>query len=788
MILISRYKSTVVLSTSLLLTACSGGDSDAPSDPPPPANRAPVAMAGTVQNVDELSMVILDGSASSDPDNDSITYSWSQIAGTTVTLSSVTDPQPTFDAPDVTAVNTPDTLTFELTVNDGSLSNSNTVDITVNDIGVGINSPPTASAGADQTVVKLTTVNLDGSASMDPDGDMLSFTWLQMAGPSVALSDVNAEQPSFTAPDVTVPIVLTFQLTVDDGAANSTDMVDVTVREALAAVTVAGFLSYEHVPISHNNDHLCFGLDFPNVTPRPIRAATVQLLDTSNNILGQTVLGDDGSYSFANIPSNTDVLIRVRAELKRTGLPNWDVEIRDNVDTSASPPPLATRPLYVTQWALNTGGNNISDADFTAVTGWDGSAYSGTRAAAPFAILDTIYTGMQWILSADAIADFAPLDAFWSVNNTNVSGTPTDIDLGEFGPAGFYRSDLDSLFLVGDAAVNTTEFDFAVVLHEWGHYLEDNFSRSDSVGGRHFLGGLIEARTAFGEGWGHAVAAMASGDPMSCNTGAVGGGARGGFNLETTDLGPQGWYNELAIGGLILDLFDTSNDGVDNNSVGFGPIFDVMTGPQISTEAFTTLFSFASLLRPSLTPSEQIFLDALLSAENIETTGLDIWASTQANIDIAPNNERDVMPLYTDYAADGSTFNICTNSDHDFDMDGNKPAEHRYLRVTTTSQSAIYDVTVTANPIPPPTADTQPAPPADPIVINDRSDPDVFIYLNGVLVAFGNSGVDDVETFATQSLPADTYVVDLQEWRFGDPDQSSDFPDQVCFDVTMTAR
>jgi hypothetical protein len=787
MILISRYTSTVVLSTSLLLTACGGGSSDAPS-PPPPANMAPVANAGNAQTVDELSSVTLDGSTSSDPDaGTSLTYSWSQTAGTTVTLSSTTSSQPTFDAPDVTAVNTPDTLTFQLTVSDGSLTASDNVDIVVNDIGVGVNSPPTASAGPDQTVAELTTTTLDGSASQDPDGDMLAFTWLQTAGPGVVLSDANAEQPSFTSPDVTAPIDLTFQLTVDDGADSTTDMVVITVQEALSAVTVSGVLLYEFVPTSHNNTSACFGLDFANIIERPIRAATVQLLDASNNILGQMVLGEDGSYSFANIPANTDVRVRVRAELKRSGSPNWDVEVRDNVDTSASPPPLATRPLYVTEWALNTGGNNITDADFTALTGWDGSAYTAARAAAPFAILDTIYTGMQWILSADASASFTPLDAFWSINNTNVSGTPTNIDLGEFGPSGFYSSGIDSLFLVGDAAVNTTEFDFAVVLHEWGHYFEDNFSRSDSVGGRHFLGELIEARTAFSEGWGHAVAAMASGDPMSCNTGAVGGGARGGFNLETTDLGPQGWYNELAIGGLILDLADTTNDGVDNNSIGFGPIFDVMTGPQVETEAFTTLFSFASLLRPNLTPSEQSLLDTLLATENIETTGLDIWGSTQANINIAPNNARDVMPLYTDYAADGSTLKICTNSDHDFDMDGNKPAEHRYLRVTTTS-SAIYDVIVAANPVPPPTADTQPAPPADPIAINDRSDPDVFIYLNGGLVAFGNSGIDDVETFATQNLPADTYVVDLQEWRFGDPDQSSDFPDQVCFDVTMTAR
>ena len=251
-------------------------------------------------------------------------------------------------------------------------------------------------------------------------------------------------------------------------------------------------------------------------------------------------------------------------------------------------------------------------------------------------------------------------------------------------------------------------------------------------------------------------------------------------------LSQSGWYNELSVAGLIVDLFDTDDDGVDNNSIGFEPIYNVMTGPQVTTEAFTTLFSFSTLLRPNLTLVEQGFLDTLLATENVETTGLDIWATTQTNNMEAVNQSRDVMPLYTDYTV-GTLLNICTNSDHDPDGDGNKPAEHRYLRVTTSS-SAAYDVIVVANPIPPPTTDTQPPPPADPITIRDRSDPDVFIQRNGVRVAFGNSGVDDSETFTTQNLPAGTYAVDLQEWRYGDPDKSSDYPDQVCFDVSMTAR
>jgi hypothetical protein len=651
------------------------------------------------------------------------------------------------------------------------------------------NRAPNASAGVDQAVGELSTVTLDASGSSDPDpGTTLTYSWLQTAGTGVTLSSSTATRPTFNAPDVAAansPETLTFQLTVSDGTATDTDTVNIAVSDGLTAVTVSGIVSFEFVPASFNSN-TCFGLNFSQTTVMPIRAATVQLLDASNNVLAEMPSGDDGAYSFSNIATDTDVRIRVRAELKRTGFPNWDVEVRDNVDISGSPPPLASRPLYVTQWPLfNTGTSNITDADFVATTGWDSasSSYTGTRAAAPFAILDNIYQGMQLVLTADADATFAPLDAFWSVNNTKTEGSPTDIDGGELGGS-FYRGDIDSLFLVGDALVDTGEFDSYVTLHEWGHYFEDNFSRSDSIGGTHYIGELVEARVSFGEGWGTGIGAMAAGSPMACNTGAATGAGSWGFNVETFNSGPQGWYNELSVAGLLLDLYDTNNDGVDNNSIGFGPIYDVMVGPQNATEAFTTLFSFATLLRATLSPTEQQFLDALLSTENIETNGLDIWATNQDNINVPVNNARDVLPLYVDFAADGTTQTVCTNNDHDPDDDGNKPAEHRYLRINTSS-TAVYDVTIVPNVIPPPTTDPAPTPPDE---IRDRSDPDMFIYLNGGLVAFGNSGVDDSETFTTQSLPANLYVADLEEWRFGDPDKSSDFPDRICFDVTMTPR
>ena len=789
---LKQHKIAIVLASAMTISACGGsGGSDEPAPLVTPGNSQPTANAGTDQNVDEFDVVTLDGSLSADPDTgDILTYTWTQTAGTSVTLSASNIAQPGFDAPDVTVLNTPDSLTFQLTVSDGTASHSDTVAVTVNNIGLGVNMPPSADAGPDQRVVKNTTVNLDGSASDDPDGDVLTYTWLQTGGQIVGLSDANVAQPSFTAPDAAANAIemLNFQLTVDDGTDSVTDTVDVTVQKALSQVTVAGVVSYEFVPANHNNSR-CFGLNFDETVARPIRGAPVQLIGPGNTILGATVSGDDGSYSFSDIDANTDVQIRVRAELKRSGAaPTWDFQVRDNVDTSARPPPLQERPLYVAQWPLfSTGVVHITDADFTATTGWGGASYTGTRAAAPFAILDDIYTGIQFILSADPTAIFSPLDAYWSVNNTKTDGSPTDIDLGELGGSFYIGGSNDGLFIMGDADVDTGEFDFYVTLHEWGHYFEDNFSRSDNIGGPHFIGGLVDARVAFGEGWGTGFGAMASGDPMACNTGAASGAGSWGFNVETYNGGQQGWYNELSVATVLLDLFDTQDDGVDNSSIGFGPIYDVMINQERTTEAFTTLFSFATLLRSNLTSPQQTFLDALLDAENIETTGLDIWATEQANIDEFPNNARDVLPLYIDYAANGSTLtNVCTNKDHDAGGDGNKPAEYRYLRITMSSQAA-YDVTIVPNPVPPPTADTQPAPPADPIDIRDRSDPDIYIYSNGVIVARGVSGDDDSETFTTQVLPAGLYVADLHEWRFEDPDASSDFPDQICFDLTMTA-
>ena len=80
-------------------------------------NGAPIANAGLAQTVLSGALVTLNGAGSSDPDNNPITYQWTQVAGTTVTLSNPTVASPQFVAPPE-APGGQEVLTFQLVVTD----------------------------------------------------------------------------------------------------------------------------------------------------------------------------------------------------------------------------------------------------------------------------------------------------------------------------------------------------------------------------------------------------------------------------------------------------------------------------------------------------------------------------------------------------------------------------------------------------------------------------------------------------------------------------------------------
>ncbi|MGB6279933.1 MAG: PKD domain-containing protein, partial [Syntrophobacteria bacterium] len=191
------------------------------------ANDPPRADAGPDQTVPEKTMVTLDGSNSSDPDDGIKSYLWEQTSGPSVSLSNPRAIRLTFTSPSV-AGGKLKSLRFKLTVTDyGGSKDTDTIVVNV----TGENDPPRADAGPDQNVDEETTVTLNGSNSFDPDDGIASYQWIQIAGPSVSLSNPQAVQSTFLAPNVEPKgLSFIFELTVTDyDSLQSTDTTIVNV-------------------------------------------------------------------------------------------------------------------------------------------------------------------------------------------------------------------------------------------------------------------------------------------------------------------------------------------------------------------------------------------------------------------------------------------------------------------------------------------------------------------------------------------------------------------------------
>jgi hypothetical protein len=172
-------------------------------------NSPPVANAGPNQTVAPGANVTLNGSTSTDVDGDPLSFAWSFVArpaGSAAMLSNPAAVLPTFTA------DRPGDYLVQLVVNDGSAASlPDTVLVSTT------NSAPVANAGSDQTVAPGSVVSLDGTSSMDGDGDPLTFAWSfvsRPAGSAATLSGATAALPTFVAD---LPGTYVVQLIVNDG-------------------------------------------------------------------------------------------------------------------------------------------------------------------------------------------------------------------------------------------------------------------------------------------------------------------------------------------------------------------------------------------------------------------------------------------------------------------------------------------------------------------------------------------------------------------------------------------
>lgn len=181
-------------------------------------NRTPIADPAGPYNVFRNQPFEFNGSYSYDANPDTLSYAWDFGDGTQGTGVKPTHTYTTLGE-----------FTISLTVGDGQvLSLPALTNVTV------LNNPPFAHAGPDQSVLSREMVYLDGTASGDIDGEIVSYEWRTSGGDrnNIALKNADTPTPSFRAPKARTPIinVYEFELTVtdNDGASNS-DRVQVLV-------------------------------------------------------------------------------------------------------------------------------------------------------------------------------------------------------------------------------------------------------------------------------------------------------------------------------------------------------------------------------------------------------------------------------------------------------------------------------------------------------------------------------------------------------------------------------
>jgi hypothetical protein len=183
------------------------------------ANSAPVANAGSFQNVVTGLPVSVSGAGSTDANGDVLTYKWAMVSKpveSTATLANATTIAPTFTA------DKNGTYVLSLQVNDGKVDSSNISYITIT--AGAANVAPVANAGVAQTVARNATVTLDGSGSTDANKDTLIYRWVLTYRPTnstAVLTNANAEKPTFVADQAGVYVAT---LVVNDGRLDSTQV------------------------------------------------------------------------------------------------------------------------------------------------------------------------------------------------------------------------------------------------------------------------------------------------------------------------------------------------------------------------------------------------------------------------------------------------------------------------------------------------------------------------------------------------------------------------------------
>ncbi len=372
-------------------------------------------------------------------------------------------------------------------------------------------------------------------------------------------------------------------------------------------------LTYDFVPTTTGK------WDYANTSQKPLRNVFVEMRKTSDNSLMNTFT-TDSSGNFKEFVGNSNSNSFYFNIFAKSISPS--IIVQDNT---------AGKSTYVVKtesYSLNS--------DYTLVknlpSGWSGTnsngSYTSSRIAAPFAILDSIYTVSTLVTTARPSASIPDLKVNWSKFNIAISG---DKALGQVASTHYNLND-NEIYVLGYADNNADEYDRHKIVREWGHFFEAKLSRNDSMGGSRVFGDYKDRSVAFSEGFCTALAAMAFAPDVTYvdSSGARQQTTLAKFNVETVSVNEAiatpglfnnpGWYSETSIAKILYDISDLTNvsESFDNLNMGVGPIYDVMIGNFKYSAAPTSIFSFIYYLKVA-NPGNASAIDAIVANESIDS-------------------------------------------------------------------------------------------------------------------------------------------------------------------------
>ena len=177
------------------------------------ANQAPVINLPSQYYVNEQTQVIIDASNTTDEELDPLSFTWQQVSGPQISFVIEQQNKLVFITPTVANTEQSQLITLSLVVDDGGNKTTKIINVNVAPVNT---APVVMIASHLASYQEQTSIMLLADVT-DSDGDQLSYSWRQVSGIKVAMTNVETAQPTLILPDVTSDQKVSFEVAISDG-------------------------------------------------------------------------------------------------------------------------------------------------------------------------------------------------------------------------------------------------------------------------------------------------------------------------------------------------------------------------------------------------------------------------------------------------------------------------------------------------------------------------------------------------------------------------------------------